>query len=636
MAVLVCPRCKRANPSEAVFCYFDGGSLVSQQDGAQRLGHDFLFPSGRRCKTMEEFANGCQDEWATARDFLLKDAFRQYFISLGRHDLARLAQESIQQDNPDLSLTRFLDSLPVTRTNVPKLDLQPRRFFLGRLPTGEIRELDIVFTNAGKGSLQGTVSISEGEDWLSLPDGEVVKVAAGKEQRLKLMLDLRSLKAAQTYAGQLRVVTNGGVAEVPIRFEVVARPFAKAPFQGVKTPRELAEKMRDQPKQAGPLLESGDIERWFEGNNWAYPVVGPIAKGLAGVQQFFEAMGLSKPPKLQLSQKEVRFSTHYPDAVRFQVVLQTQARKWVYGQISSDHDWLKVLTPKVIGPQQANILVEADPTRMAKFPPEDALIIVQGNGGQKLNLRVVLEVKDAPRPEEKNRWQPVPVFMVLFVLLRLLLVPLVDFHVADAAAREAAERVGIAWGGEADAMRLPWVSLLAGFDGGLPDLISADGRNPQEALRLARDFRRHFVSSLLRDIIFWTWWIFAALIAVQMARARQDGSPFAPSNLVPAILAGSVAGILAAATVACVFVTIELFPHVLWAGTFGAAGIDYRVLWIVIAVLGWAVMGAFVGFIVAAALPVKAIVYPSILRFVVGIMGLCGLRGLARRLEPNT
>src|SRR5256885_8016671 len=40
------------------------------------------------------------------------------------------------------------------------------------------------------------------------------------------------------------------------------------------------------------LLESGEIGRWFETNGWNYPVRGTPAKGVAGVQQFFEQMGL--------------------------------------------------------------------------------------------------------------------------------------------------------------------------------------------------------------------------------------------------------------------------------------------------------------------------------------------------------
>ena len=630
----ICPRCRRANPAEAAYCYFDGGNLVSHQEG-QKLPSDFLFPSGRRARTLEDLANACQDEWATARDFLQYGALHAFFVSIGRHDLARVAHEGSQGTNPDIELTRFLDSLPVTRSNVPKLDLQPRRFFLGRIPTDGGRELELVLSNPGKGTLQGTVSVSEGADWLTLVGNGAVQVVAGREQRLKLKLDVRKLQASQNYAGQLRVVTSGGIVEVPVRFELVARPFAKPPFQGVRTPRELAEKMRAQPKQAGPLLESGDIERWFAGNNWPFPVTGPIAKGISGVQQFFEAMGLSKPPKLMLSQREVRYTAQYPDPVRFQVVLSTSSKKWVYADVRSDRDWLKVLTPKVIGPQSANILLEADPMRMTKYPPPDATVSVQGNGGQNLRLKVALDVEGGPLPEIKNRWQPVFAFLALFLLLRLLLVPVADFGTATRVAAAAAKRVDVPW--DPATSRLPWVSLLAGFDGPLPGIVpEVAGRPAEETARLARDFRRHFVAQFLRAIVAWTWIPLAVLAAILMLRANRESSQFWPTNLVPAVLAGAVAGFVAAATLACLFLAVEIVPRIAWSVTFGALGLELTPIWIVFALVGWGLVGAFVGFVLAVAIPVRLIVYPPIQSALARLCGMCGLRDLRRHLEPTT
>src|SRR6185436_4389832 len=96
----------------------------------------------------------------------------------------------------------------------------------------------------------------------------------------------QGLPANQSHAAKLTVVTNGGVVEVPLRFDLVAKPFAVAPFQGVKVQRELAEKMRLKPKDAVPILESGEVRRWFEANGWTYPVQGPDIKGVAAVQQF--------------------------------------------------------------------------------------------------------------------------------------------------------------------------------------------------------------------------------------------------------------------------------------------------------------------------------------------------------------
>ena len=91
--------------------------------------------------TLEEFAQGCRDEWAGARELLAKDSFRKFFIEIGRLDLVRLVQEVMQQPNRDVGLLRLIDGLPVPRVKAAKLEFQPRRFTLDRLPAGSPQRL---------------------------------------------------------------------------------------------------------------------------------------------------------------------------------------------------------------------------------------------------------------------------------------------------------------------------------------------------------------------------------------------------------------------------------------------------------------------------------------------------------------
>ena len=44
---------------------------------------------------------------------------------------------------------------------------------------------------------------------------------------------------------------------------------------------------------------------WYAANGWAYPVQGPASTGLAAVQQFFEALGLTAPPKVEISDRSL-------------------------------------------------------------------------------------------------------------------------------------------------------------------------------------------------------------------------------------------------------------------------------------------------------------------------------------------
>src|SRR5688500_3233812 len=109
MPAVACPRCQHVNPADAAYCYFDGAALHGGQAGRQAgatLPQEFYFPSGRRCRTFDELAQGCQEEWAAARDLLRQGIFRQFFTTAGRADLARAAQEAMAQADPDIGLTR--------------------------------------------------------------------------------------------------------------------------------------------------------------------------------------------------------------------------------------------------------------------------------------------------------------------------------------------------------------------------------------------------------------------------------------------------------------------------------------------------------------------------------------------------
>ena len=442
MPVLVCPRCQRTNPEVAEFCYFDGADLRPHEGGGNRLRQEFVFPSGRRCRTFDDLAQGCQDEWASAKDLLHKGIFGQFLTVNGRADLVKIAQEARNQADPDIGLVRFINALPVTRSQAPRLDLNPRRFLLGNLTAGDTRQLQVTISNQGQGLLQGTMKVSEGGQWLHLAgsaNGEC-SLRIAKDQNVSLQVDTKGMPAAQTYGGKLTVITNGGVVEVPVRMDLMAQPFPRPPFQGAKTPREMAERMRAQPKAAVPLVENGEIARWFAGNSWNYPVRGTPARGVAGIQQFFEAMGLSKPPAVMVAQPEVRFSCIYPQSQRFQVAVHTTARKWVYASVESDSSWLKVLTPHVAGPKQATIAFEVD----SRFLPAgrcEGRLKIQANAGQNLAIRVVGEGRGARPTKKGGLVQAVVSMAVACFLLRLLLVPVADMLAPGPAARSAARSV---------------------------------------------------------------------------------------------------------------------------------------------------------------------------------------------------
>jgi hypothetical protein len=573
----VCPRCRRANPEVAVFCHFDGAELRPAHGGAApalppgQLPHPFVFPTGRSCASIDDLIEACQEEWALARDLLRQGAFRQFLSSVGRTDLALLAREALAQPDLDLALTAFIGGLPGTRPSAPRLELTPRRLLVGTLHPGETRQVRLTIGNQGQGLLHGTVTLvggtEDGKEWLRLLDGTTnnqCAIKTSKEQQVLLQVDTASLPAGLTCAAKLTVITNGGVVEVPVRVDLASDPFPWPPFEGAGTQRELAERMRAQPKAAVPLIEGGQIASWFLANGWTYPVQGTPARGVAAVQQFFEAMGLSRPPAVQISESEVRIQPVHPEVVRWELNLFTDAKKWVYGEVDSDSLWLKVLTPVVSGPQQAAIAFEVDSSLLEPNRIYSGQLHVVANAGQQLAVHVRVDVRKGRRSLARMLFRALFSGALAFLLLRLLAAPVADVYASEAAAEQAAEAAGVR---PADPFAHP-------------------------------EYLASFVKYFLATFILWTWWLGAALGILLLWRKGAGWK-----DLSCGAVAGAVAGLIGSASFACLFLVIDRLPRMLWeateglpvpAGFAGLEGPDF-VSWLAVAAGCWMALGAVIG-----------------------------------------
>src|SRR5262249_49283794 len=207
-----------------------------------------------------------------------------------------------------------------------------------------------------------------------------------------------------------------------VRVALTAAPFPSGPLKGARSQRELAERMKARPKESVPLLENGEVAKWFAANGWNFPIQGQVVKGVAGVQQFFEMMGLAKAPPVQVTPHEVRLSGTYPKPIRGQVTIQTTGKRWVYGHVESGAPWLRVLTPSVSGPKEAAITFEVDTKQVPTSRAPEAELKIIANGGQKLTVKVHATVaglkKPSALPGMLKLARPVLTCVLAFFLLR--------------------------------------------------------------------------------------------------------------------------------------------------------------------------------------------------------------------------
>ncbi len=411
---LRCPTCSRVNPSEALFCHADGIALKNGRTpraDAVRLNFPFpfVFPSGRTCRSFDELALACLDEWELARSLLQHGDLTNFLSGLGRGDLAQVAREAARSADPDLGLDQLLAALPAQTLEPARLHVEPTQVNLGNLAVGQEPRFLLHLTNRGMRLITGSVTAYS--VWLTLGDGEG---SASKvfqfvhEAVIPVRVRGKALRAgAKPLEGRLVIESSGGESTVVVRCDVPTRPFPDGVLAGALTPRQVAEKARAQPRQAAPLFESGAVARWYQANGWTYPVQGPPGSGLGAVQQFFEALGLTTPPKVDVSEPAVFFIGDPGDRLQHSLQLSAREKRPVYAHASSDRPWLEVSRVKAGGRvADIRLAVPSVPDRPGELL--HAKVSVTANGNQHFVIPVTLAVGGSARGGPAARAAAIP------------------------------------------------------------------------------------------------------------------------------------------------------------------------------------------------------------------------------------
>jgi hypothetical protein len=417
-----CSVCSRINPDEARYCYHDGAALSGGNGfagpvavGSQQFPSPFVFPSGRACRTFDELVLGCEADWEGARDILRRGYLEGFLAATGRADLAAAARKAAVETDIDRALDELLAKLPGDIREGAQLRVEPQDVNLGRVPRGEDRQFVLHIENQGMGLVSGAVTVS-GAPWLLLGEGMGAprKVfQCRSEIRLPVRVNSRALRAnVQPAEGKLIVTSSGGNAVISVRVEVPVVPFPDGPLAGARSPRQLAQKAKADPKKAAPYFEKGAVATWYEDNGWTYPVQGPSSSGLGAIQQFFEALGLVTPPKVDISERSVHLYGSPGEALERVIVLQAAEPRPVFAHATTGVAWLR------IGRIQLEGRTARVPLRIPEVPsrPGELLtgkVLVQSNGNQRFIVQVSLGIlgtgRARPTPVPATRPAPEPV-----------------------------------------------------------------------------------------------------------------------------------------------------------------------------------------------------------------------------------
>ncbi len=411
-----CKRCRRVNPREAVYCYHDGALLdggaggAAIDVGALPFSVPFILPTGSTCRTFNELALACHAAPKAAFD-LLRDGHLESCLSPQRRaHQARAAHLAARAADRQRGLDDFLGRLPASVLRPPKLRITPEVIDLGTVRPGEDRSCELTLRNEGMRLLYGSASCDDHE-WLSLGSGPRSSRRVFQfTDRLVLPVRITG-KSVRAYGkpqeAMILLESNGGVVAVTLRLSSPVKPFPEGVLAGAQSPRELASKAHHAPNEAASLIESGAVARWYQTNGWEYPVPGPAAVGLAAVQQFFEALGLVKTPRVELSEDAIQLRGRPGEKVEYTLTAITQENRAAVAHARSDQPWLQV-GPTIFRGRSAFLPLTI--AAVAGRPGETmrATLSVTANGNQRFQVPVTLAVTDSNRVAAPAEVSPTP------------------------------------------------------------------------------------------------------------------------------------------------------------------------------------------------------------------------------------
>jgi hypothetical protein len=405
--VQTCSRCSRINPEEASYCYYDGSVLRGHDanggpihTGSQTFHNPFTFPSGQLCRNFDELGLACQENWLEALELLQQGYLESFLGGLGRADLALAAREAARFPDHNQGLDQLLAKLPSDVVKAPRLDVEPTEVNLGQMEPGEDRQLELHLTNQGMRLLYGSVTCDDSV-WLTVGEGYGTSQKLFQfTHELDIPLHVRGKflqGSRRPLEGRLLIESNGGTATVMVRAEVPVKPFPEGLFAGALSPRQVAdlakEHLRSHLKETAALFENGTVAQWYQDNGWTYPVQGPVAEGASAVQQFFDALGLSRPPRVEISDQSVLLRGNVGVPLQHVLEIKAHERRPIYAHAFSDQPWLEVGRARLNGRTASlgiPLVVPAVPDREGETLRANVTIIA--NSKQRFIVPVTLEV----------------------------------------------------------------------------------------------------------------------------------------------------------------------------------------------------------------------------------------------------
>src|ERR1019366_4882141 len=133
-----------------------------------------------------------------------------------------------------------------------------------------------------------------------------------------------------------------------------------------------------------------DVAQWYAANGWIYPVQGPIMPGVGAIQQFFEALGVAKGPKVDFLPKQLDLQGAVGKTIETSIEVTTAEKKPVYGWATCDQPWVTVGKTKLAGRSATIPITLRIPSPCP--PTLETTLHLVGNVNQKATVALKVQV----------------------------------------------------------------------------------------------------------------------------------------------------------------------------------------------------------------------------------------------------
>lgn len=182
----------------------------------------FLFRSGEKARSPEEWAKVADKQWSDGVYQLSQTTLEQWLSTLDRNDLAaQVAEIRKKQNDNDIALEQVINLLDPT-VEQPKLYTDATAADFGKVEHGERRSLKITVANRSRGLLYGQVTSRAA--WLRT-SRTTVKCKGGQTVTLDFTFDSSALTEGEVSADPaIEINTNGGQATFSAKASVTWAP----------------------------------------------------------------------------------------------------------------------------------------------------------------------------------------------------------------------------------------------------------------------------------------------------------------------------------------------------------------------------------------------------------------------------